>query len=91
MSYQEWRVEYSQQARKQLHKLDKSVRIVIEGFIDRLPEYPNPREIGKALKGQFSGLWRYSVGDYRLICSIHDNVLVVEVVKIGHRSKIYKN
>ena len=87
---QRWEVKYSRQAEKQLRKLDKSVRIVIEQFINRLPDYPNPRDIGKALTGQYSGLWRYSVGDYRLICSLHDNILVVEVVKIGHRSKVYK-
>ncbi|MBQ7219738.1 MAG: type II toxin-antitoxin system RelE/ParE family toxin [Synergistaceae bacterium] len=81
---QQWEVKYSHQAEKQLRKLDNSVRLIIEQFVDRLPDYPNPRDIGKALRGQYSGLWRYSVGDYRLICSIHDNVLVIEVVKIGH-------
>ena len=85
-----WRVEYSEHAKKQLRKMDNSVKIVIERFVKRLPEYPNPRSIGKALKGQFAGLWRYSIDDYRLICSIHDDVLVVEVIKIGHRREIYK-
>ena len=84
-----WKVEYSQPAKKQMRKLDNSVRVQIERFIERLPEYSDPREIGKALTGQYSGLWRYRVGDYRLICSIHDNVLVIEVVKIAHRSKVY--
>ena len=87
---QRWEVKYSRNAEKQLRKLDKSVRVVIEQFINRLPDYPNPRDIGKALTGQYSGLWRYSIGDYRLICSLHDNVLIIEVVKIGHRSKVYK-
>ena len=86
-----WTVRYSENAAKQFHKLDKSVQITIERFVNRLPDYPNPRDIGKALTGQFSGSWRYTVGDYRLICSIHDNVLTVEIVKIGHRSKIYKD
>ena len=86
---QKWEVKYSSQAEKQMRKLDKSVRVIIEQFVDRLPNYPNPRNIGKALTGQYSGLWRYAVGDYRLICSIHDNLLVIEVVKIGHRSKVY--
>ena len=86
-----WKVEYSDQAAKQFKRLDKSVRVNIENFINRLPEYPNPRDIGKALKGKFSGLWRYSVGNYRLICSIHDDVLIIELVKIGHRSNIYNN
>lgn len=85
-----WRVEYSEHAKKQLRKLDNSVRIAVERFVKRLPEYPNPRSVGKALKGQFAGLWRYTIDDYRLICSIHDNVLVVEVIKIGHRREVYK-
>ena len=85
-----WKVEYSTQASRQLRKLDNSVRVLIERFVERLPEYPNPRDIGKELTGQYAGLWRYRVGDYRLICSIHDEVLIVEVVNIGHRSKVYQ-
>ena len=85
-----WKVEYSTQASRQLRKLDNSVRVLIERFVERLPEYPNPRDIGKVLTGQYAGLWRYRVGDYRLICSIHDEVLIVEVVNIGHRSKVYQ-
>ena len=85
-----WRVEYSDKARRELLKLDNSVRIRIERFVRRLPDYPDPRAVGKALKGQFSGLWRYAVDDYRLICSIRDDVLIVEVIKIGHRREIYR-
>ena len=86
----QWKVEYSDSAKRQMRKLDKPVREAIERFVKRLPDYPTPRSVGKALKGQFSGLWRYTVDDYRLICSIHDNVLVIEVIKIGHRREVYK-
>ena len=86
----QWKVEYSDSAKRQMRKLDKLVREAIERFVKRLPDYPTPRSVGKALKGQFSGLWRYTVDDYRLICSIHDNVLVIEVIKIGHRREVYK-
>ena len=85
-----WKVEYSREAKKQLKRLDKSVRESIERFVERLSEYSNPRATGKALTGSYSGLWRYAVSDYRIICSIHDDVLVVEIVKIGHRSKVYR-
>lgn len=87
---QQWRVEYSDSAKSQMRKLDNSVRVAIERFVNRLPDYPRSRSVGKALKGEFSGLWRYKVDDYRLVCSIHDNVLVIEVVKIGYRREIYK-
>ena len=73
-----------------MRKLDKTVVSAIERFVKRLPDFPDPRSVGKPLKGQYAGLWRYVVDDYRLICSIHDDILVVEVLKIGHRSKVYK-
>ena len=86
-----WIIKFSKEANYELSKLDKSVQKKISAFIDKLNSYPSPRSVGKALKGQYSGLWRYKVADYRLICSIHDNVLTVEVVKIGHRSKVYQD
>lgn len=50
----------------------------------------NPRSTGHGLAGPLSGLWRYRVGDYRIICDIQDHKLVVLVVEIGHRSDIYR-
>lgn len=50
----------------------------------------DPRAPGKALTGRFSGLWRYRVGDYRIICKIEDDRLVVLVVEVGHRRDIYR-
>lgn len=85
-----WEVRLSKKARKQLAGFDKSVREKLSAFIERIPLYPHPRSIGKALKGELSGLWRYSLDDYRIICRIHDDELIVEAVKIGHRSKVYK-
>lgn len=50
----------------------------------------NPRLTGKALQGKLSGLWRYRVGDFRLLCRIEDNELIILVIEIGHRKEIYK-
>ena len=85
-----WRVEYSERAKRELRRLDKPVRQQIEKFVERLPDYPDPRAVGKALKGDYAGYWRYRVGDYRVICVIHDGILLVEVVKIDHRSRVYQ-
>ncbi|MEI6745635.1 MAG: type II toxin-antitoxin system RelE/ParE family toxin [Methylococcaceae bacterium] len=49
----------------------------------------NPRLQGLALQGDLKGLWRYRVGDYRLVCQINDGELIVLVVEIGHRSVVY--
>jgi mRNA interferase RelE/StbE len=86
-----WTVKLSKEAEKELSLFDKPVREKIVAFLERLLLYPSPRSIGKALKGEWSGRWRYSVGDYRIICRIHDEVLVVEAVKIGHRREVYKH
>lgn len=50
----------------------------------------DPRETGKPLQGEMAGLWRYRVGDYRLICEIKDTVLSVIVLRIGHRRDVYR-
>ncbi len=85
-----WTVELSKLADSNLKSLDKPIRTQIRNFIRRLQEMTNPRSFGKALVGNYKGLWRYWVGDYRLLCNIQDNQLVILVVEIEHRSKIYR-
>ena len=85
-----WKVEFSDKADKQLLSLDKPVRERIRNFIKNLQELPNPRMRGEPLTGNLSDFWKYRIGDYRLICRIGDNEFVVLVVKIGHRSEVYK-
>ncbi len=85
-----WIVELSKLADSNLKSLDKPIRTQIRNFIRRLQETMNPRSFGKALVGNYKGLWQYRVGDYRLLCDIQDNQLVILVVEIEHRSKIYR-
>jgi mRNA interferase RelE/StbE len=60
-------------------------------FMDgRIAASENPRERGKALVGPLGALWRYRVGDYRLICDIQDNQLRILVISIGNRKEIYR-
>jgi mRNA interferase RelE/StbE len=73
-----------------MRKFDKPVARRIVDFMDeRVARLENPRSIGAALRGP-EKLWRYRVGDYRIICEIQDSKLVVLVVEIGHRSDIYR-
>ena len=53
-------------------------------------DYPHPRAKGKALSHQYKGLWRYRVGDYRVMCELFDAKRMVEVLGIGHRREIYR-
>ena len=85
-----WRIELTAQARKQLSKLDRSAAHRILKYLRRIESLENPRQPGQALHGQLAELWRYRVGDYRLICEIQDDRLLVLVVRISHRKKVYR-
>jgi mRNA interferase RelE/StbE len=84
-----WTIEWSDSARKQLRKLDRQVaRQLVEYVVTRAG--PDPRAIGKPLTAQFASLWRYRVGDHRIIVSIEDAVLRILVVRVGHRREVYR-
>jgi mRNA interferase RelE/StbE len=86
-----WTVEISDVAEKQLHRLDRPVRErLLDWLDDRIEGCKDPRHFGEALRGGLSGLWRYRVGDYRIICQIHDDRLVVLALAIGHRREVYR-
>lgn len=87
-----WKVKLDKNAEKELSKLDKQVSVRILKFLrDRLAKIDDPRLIGEALKGSKLGeFWKYRVGDYRLLCRLEDNFLIVYVVKIGDRKEVYK-
>jgi len=87
-----WTIEIDAGAEKQLGKLNKSDARRIRDFLrEQLMGIENPRRIGKALIGkQYENLWRYRVGDYRIICRIQDQRLVVLVIEVGHRREIYR-
>ena len=86
-----FRVILSDQARKQLKKMDRHVSSLILGWIRKnLEGCDNPRSLGKALTADKAGAWRYRVGDYRIICEIHDNEVVILVLSVGHRREAYR-
>jgi mRNA interferase RelE/StbE len=87
-----YRVELSEDATKQLKKLGAENRERLVRFLyERVAKLDDPRSIGEALKGNKLGeFWRYRAGDYRLICKIEDELVVVLVLQIGHRREIYK-
>lgn len=84
------RVVFSEKAEKQFYKFDKPVQLQIQKFILKLQELENPRLRGKALVGNLVDFWRYRVGDYRLLCRIVDEELVIVVVEVGHRKDVYE-
>jgi len=86
-----WNVEWDDAAVKELRKLDKQIqRDILRYFRERVATDENPQRLGKSLTGNKSGLWRYRVCDYRMICNIEDSTLIVLVLRIGHRKEIYE-
>ena len=86
-----WRVVVDPRAKRQIDSLGHVAADRIYQFINkRIAQTADPRAAGKALTGQFAGLWRYRVGDHRIICAIRDAELVVLVLEAGHRKHIYR-
>ena len=87
-----WIIEFDPSAVKELDKLDpQQAKRILKFLFDRVAHLDDPRSIGEALKGsRFNTLWKYRVGDYRIITSIEDNVTRILVVKIGDRKEVYR-
>lgn len=87
-----WRIELSDTAAKQISKIGKAEAKRIIAFLrERLGALDDPRQLGQALKGAaYADLWRYRVGDYRIIASIEDEQVRILVVRIGHRREVYR-
>ena len=87
-----WTIEYDPEALKDLKKLDRQIQREILDYMDeRVARAKDPRDFGKPLRASRFGLWRYRVGDYRIICELQERRLVVLVVGVGHRSTVYEN
>lgn len=86
-----WTIEYTDTAKNLLRKLDQqTARRIVDYMDERIAVLEDPRSAGKALTGPLGGLWRYRVGDCRIICNIQDGTLRVLVVKIGNRREVYR-
>ncbi|CUU26351.1 addiction module antitoxin (plasmid) [Duffyella gerundensis] len=85
-----WTINYSDRALKSLRKMDKQNARRIVDFMDlRIAAAADPRQSGKPLKGELGEFWRYRVGDYRILCEIRDDELVILAATIGHRREVY--
>lgn len=84
-----WEISFSPRAVKSFKKLDTAEQRRVSKFLREVGALEDPRLRGKALTANKSGLWRWRVGNYRIIADIVDARVVVVVVDVGHRSKIY--
>ena len=85
-----WTVEFDEAASKELRKLDRQAQLeILNYFRQRIATDEDPRSFGKPLSRDLAGLWRYQVRDYRMICNIEDDKLIVLVVRVFHRKDVY--
>ncbi len=81
-----WRVEFQQDAERELGRIDKQhVKRILRYLFERIATEEDPRRFGAALQHNLSGLWKYRVGNYRIVCDISDETVTVLVLRIGHR------
>ena len=86
-----WAVEFDDRARRELRKLAPETQQQILRYLrERIAGTEDPRQFGKPLRRNLAGLWRYRVGDYRLICRLEDDRFIVLRLQIGHRREIYE-
>jgi mRNA interferase RelE/StbE len=86
-----WRIEFDAEAGDDLRKLDREIqRRILTYLRERIATEKDPRRFGAPLRRELSGLWKYRLGDYRIVCRIEEKRVVVYVIRIGHRKEIYK-
>ncbi|MGB6540776.1 MAG: type II toxin-antitoxin system RelE/ParE family toxin [Xanthobacteraceae bacterium] len=85
-----WRVEFDADAARELRKLGAAAeRAIVRYLRQRIATAENPRRFGKPLTGDLKGLWRYRVGDYRMVAAIGDDRFIVLIVTVRHRREVY--
>ena len=87
-----WQIVFDPDALKELKRLDRPVQIRLVAFLrDRLAPLDDPRSLGEALSGaRLGSYWKYRVGDWRIVCDIQDQRVVVRVLRLGNRRELYR-
>jgi mRNA interferase RelE/StbE len=86
-----WIYRFDERALKELRKLGRPAqRDIIDYLDERVAGNADPRRFGQALKADLAGLWRYRVGDFRILCQLKDQELLVLVVAVGHSKDVYR-
>ena len=85
-----YRIFYTEKSIRQLKKMDPSTKKLITHYFRKIEQLNEPRAKGKALSANLKGFWRYRIGDYRAICEIDDDRIIIIVIDLGHRKDIYQ-
>ena len=84
-----WQVETTAQFDREFKKLDRAIQRRVIAHLEELETLEDPRQRGKALTANHTGVWRYRVGDYRILAQIVDTTVTILTLRVGHRSDVY--
>jgi len=84
-----WKIKFSARLKKYFRKIESQQLLKIKTYLEKVEALDNPRTLGKPLKSRFKGLWRYRVGDYRIVCEIQDQDLIVLIVRVANCKEVY--
>lgn len=85
-----WAYQFEGEALRELRRLDHETQRRIIRFLDaRIAGAADPRRFGHPLRAELHGLWRWRVGDYRIIGRVQEVIVLVQIVRIGHRKNVY--
>lgn len=83
-----WRIEFSPLAAKEFDRLDSVIQARIQKHLKERV-LPHPKFFGEALIGDKKGLWRYRIGDYRMVVRIQQEILLIMIIHVAHRKEVY--
>jgi mRNA interferase RelE/StbE len=86
-----WTIEFEPSALKELKALGSQPRArILRTLQHQIAVRDDPRTAGSPLVGEWTGYWRFRVGDYRVIAKVLDEVLLISVVRVAHRREVYR-
>lgn len=85
-----WQIKILKSAGKEFNLLPVNIKERMRSYLRKRVQ-PEPTSLGENLSGQYKGLRRYRVGDYRIICYLDSNEKIITIMKIGHRKEVYRN
>lgn len=86
-----WKIEFVPAAAKEFKKLGRTEAARIIATLEtRIAVLDDPRSLGSALTGELGGLWRWRIGDYRVVARIEDERITILVVRVAHRREVYR-
>jgi mRNA interferase RelE/StbE len=84
-----WRVETTEQFDRDFKKLDRAIQRRVMVYLEEVEKLDDPRQRGRGLTANHTGVWRYRVGDHRILAQIIDNSLTVLALNVDHRKDVY--